>query len=354
MGSGRYRLSIGPQARNSVAYAGRAACCGNNNCMPICPVDAQYHGGISVERARAAGARVLANAVVYRLETDARGNIVAAHFLDPDKVSHRVTGKIFALCANGMESPRLLLNSADAQNPGGVANRSDMVGRNLMDHPGSSVEFFAKDPTWFGRGPMRPASMNDFRDGAYRRDHAAMRIDMACTNPVRTLTERLVAKGVYGDALNQQIRDQAAHYVLLKSLFEMLPDPENRITLSKTAKDAWGIPRMEVHYRFPEYVNRAYDACLTDFAAVAEKLGGTGITYSKRGVYDNNQHITGTMVMGADPATSVVSAECRAHDHANLYIGGTGVMPSCATVNSTLTGTALALKMASHIRLALG
>jgi glucose dehydrogenase len=349
LGQGRYRLTIGPQARNSVPYQGRPACCGNNNCMPVCPVDAMYHGGISIQRAREAGARVLANAVVYRLETDAKGNIVAAHVLDPDKQTHRVTGKIFVLTANGLESPRLLLNSVDDKHPRGLANSSDMVGRNLMDHPGSSVEFLARDPVWFGRGPMRPASMNDFRDGAYRRDFAATRIDIAATNPVRMLTERLLAKGVYGEALNATLKHQAEHYVLLKSLFEMLPDPENRVVPSRTQKDAWGIPRLEIHYRFPDYVHKAYEACLKDFAAIAGMLGGTDVVYSPRGVYDNNQHITGTMIMGADPATSVVSGECRTHDHANLFIGGTGIMPSSATVNSTLTGVALSLKMAGHV-----
>ncbi|WP_067703957.1 MULTISPECIES: GMC family oxidoreductase [unclassified Erwinia] len=344
-----YEVGIGPQARNSQPYDGRPACCGNNNCMPICPIDAQYHGGISARKALDAGVRVVANAVVYRIESDPQGRIQAVHYLDRNRESHRVTGRCFVLTANGLESPKILLLSTSSHHPQGIANRSGMVGRNLMDHPGSSVEFYADEPVWFGRGPMRPGSINNLREGAFRRTRSAVRIDFANTSPVRYLTERLVRQGFYGKALNEKLRWQAERFVLLKSLLEMLPEPDNRVTLSQTKKDAWGIPKLEVYYRFPQYVHRGYDQAAADFKRIVAQMGGRDAAFSPRGVYDNNQHITGTMIMGNDPENSVVNAECRAHDHPNLFIAGTGIMPSCATVNSTLTGTALALMMADNV-----
>jgi len=129
----------------------------------------------------------------------------------------------------------------------------------------------------------------------------------------------------------------------------MLPEPQNRVTLSKTEKDAWGIPRLEVYYSFPEYVHRGYDQSMIDFQRMVKEMGGSEAIYSKRGVYDNNQHITGTMIMGSNPQDSVVDGHCRTHDHPNLFIAGTGIMPSASTVNSTLTGTALALRMADTV-----
>ncbi|AHF79101.1 Glucose-methanol-choline oxidoreductase (plasmid) [Sodalis praecaptivus] len=344
-----YVLGIGPQARNSIAYDGRPACCGNNNCLPICPIDAQYHGGIAVNKAIAAGARVVANAVVYAIRADDGGYIRGVEYLDANKQSHKVRGRCFVLTANGIESPKLLLMSQSKRFPAGIANRSGMVGRNLMDHPGASVIFFADEPVYFGRGPMRPGSINNTRDGPFRRERSAVRIDVANTSPVRFLTERLIRQGYYGKQLNERLLYQSAHYVQLKSLLEMLPDPDNRVVLSKTARDAWGLPRLEVHYRFPDYVHRGYDQSLRDFQNIVGLLGGTEAEYSERGVYDNNQHITGTMIMGRDPADSVVDGDCRAHDHPNLFIAGTGIMPSAATVNSTLTGTALALRMADAV-----
>lgn len=346
---GGYDVIVNTTARNSRNYDGRPACCGNNNCMPICPIDAQYHGGIAAQAAEAAGAKLITSAVVYRLEHDEKGRIVAAHYYDPDKGEHKVTAKNFVLAANGIESPKLLLMSTSDKYPDGIANSSGMVGRNLMDHPGTSVEFYADEPVYFGRGPMRPGSINNLRDGDFRRDRSALRIDVANTSPVRYLTERLVRQGYYGKALNDKLTYQSERFIQLKCLLEMLPEPENRVVLSKTEKDEWGIPRLEVHYKFPDYVHRGYDQSMLDFQKIVKEMGGTEVVYSKRGVYDNNQHITGTMIMGSDPKDSVVDGNCRTHDHPNLFIAGTGIMPSASTVNSTLSGTALALRMADAV-----
>jgi len=78
-------------------------------------------------------------------------------------------------------------------------------------------------------------------------------------------------------------------------------------------------------------------------------MGGTNLRYSAEGQFANNQHITGTLSMGKDPRTSVVDSFGRAHDHENLFMVGTGVMPTSATCNSTQTGLALALRTAQHI-----
>jgi choline dehydrogenase-like flavoprotein len=104
-----------------------------------------------------------------------------------------------------------------------------------------------------------------------------------------------------------------------------------------------------VYYKFPEYVHRGYDQSMLDFQRIVKQMGGSEAIYSKRGLYDNNQHITGTMIMGSDGSDSVVDGDCRSHDHPNLFIAGTGVMPSASTVNSTLTGVALALHMADRV-----
>ncbi|SQK74901.1 GMC oxidoreductase [Tatumella ptyseos] len=126
-----------PQGRNSRPYDGRPQCCGNNNCMPICPIGAMFNGIHTIVKAEKAGAKILPNAVVYRFETDEHNNITALHYYDPDKNSHRVTARTFVLAGNGIETPKLLLLAANDRNPNGIANSSDMVGRNMMDHPGS-------------------------------------------------------------------------------------------------------------------------------------------------------------------------------------------------------------------------
>jgi choline dehydrogenase-like flavoprotein len=343
-----YRLVGNTVARNSRTYGGRPACVGNNSCQPICPVNAQYLGINAVEAAEAAGVKVVPNAVVYRIEHDAKGRITAVDYYDPDKTSHRVTGKQFILAANGIESPKLLLLSSSSQYPNGLANSSGMVGRHLMDHPSNSLAFYADEEMWLGRGPQSPNSINTLRDGAFRSEHAAYRLDFTNISRVLGVTQNLIEEGVYGPEFDKQLRWRAAHELSVKTLLEVLPNPDNRITLS-SEKDATGIPKPEAHYSIDEYTRRGAQAARKDFARIAELLGGTGLRYTPKGQFANNQHITGTLGMGDDPAKFVTDRYGRAHDHENLFLCGTGVMPTSATMNSTLTGVALALRTADHM-----
>ncbi len=343
-----YPVVTNTTARNSRTYGGRPACCGNNSCQPICPIDAQYHGGIAAADAERAGATLLPDANVYRIEADAQGRIVAVHYLDPQKVSHRVTGKMFILAANGIESPRLLLLSTSDKYPQGLANSSGMVGRHLMDHPSTSLSFDAEEALWLGRGPQSPSSINTLRDGAWRTQHAPYRLDFTNISRVAGTTQSLIDSGVYGPELEKRLRYSAAHELNVKTVLEVLPHPDNRITLSDQ-KDAMGIPKPQAHYAIDDYTRRGAEVAKGDFARIAELMGGTNLRYSKEGSFANNQHICGTMGMGTDSKTSVVDGFGRCHDHENLFITSTGVLPTAGTSNSTLTGLAVALRTAQHI-----
>jgi len=343
-----YEVVTNTTARNSRSYDGRPACCGNNSCQPICPIDAQYHGGLAAAAAEAAGVKLLPNANVYKLEHDDKGRIVAALYYDPDKRSHRVIGKTFIVAANGIESPRLLLLSASDKFPKGLANSSDMVGRNLMDHPSTSLTFDADEELWLGRGPQSPSSINLMRDGPFRAEHAPYRLDFTNISRVDGATRSLIAQGVYGIELEKRLRHSAAHELNVKNVLEVLPHPEHRITLAPD-KDAMGLPKPQAHYAIDDYTRKGHERSKQDFRRIAELMGGTNLRFSKEGDFANNQHICGTLSMGHDPRTAVCDQWGRAHDHENLFVASTGVMPTSATVNSTENGLALALRTAQHI-----
>ena len=335
-------------ARNSRPYDGRPACCGNNSCQPICPIDAQYHGGLAAAAAERAGVTLLPDANVYRLEHDGSGRIAAAHYYDPDKRSHRVAGKFFIVAANGIESPRLLLLSASDRFPRGLANSSDMVGRNLMDHPSTSLTFDAEEDLWLGRGPQSPSSINTMRDGAFRKDHAAYRLDFTNISRVDGATRSLIAQGVYGPEFARRLRYSAAHELNVKNVLEVLPDPDRRITLSDQ-KDAMGIRKPQAHYSIDDYTRRGHERSQQDFERIASLLGGTNLRHSKEGDFANNQHICGTLSMGREAARSVCDGYGRTHDHENLFLAGTGVLPMSGTCNSTENAIAVALRMVDHM-----
>ncbi|HAT29541.1 MAG TPA: choline dehydrogenase [Janthinobacterium sp.] len=337
-----------PVARNSRAYDARPNCCGNNNCMPICPIGAMYGGIVHVEKAEKAGARVLANAVVYRIEADDKGRIAAVHYKDPDGNSHRVTGKRFVLAANGIETPKLMLMSSSARQPNGVGNSSDQVGRNLMDHPGTGVSFLADEDLWPGRGPMELSSIVDMRDGAFRSEYAGKKLHLNNMAQTRAATTKAIQLGLVGARLNQEIRHRAARMVNFNSFHDILPDPANRIRPSTEHKDALGIARPEITYSIGDYVKKSAVHTRAAYARIARLFGGTEISFADD--FAPNNHIMGSAIMGADSRDSVVDAHCRTHDHENLYIAGSAVMPVAGTVNCTLTIAALALRLSDTLR----
>lgn len=343
-----YQVVSNTTARNSRTYDGRPACCGNNSCQPICPIDAQYHGGLAAAAAEAAGVKLLADANVYKLEHDDKGRVTAALYYDPDKTSHRAVGKTFIVAANGIESPRLLLLSSSDKFPHGLANQNDMVGRHLMDHPSTSLTFDADEDVWLGRGPQSPSSINTMRDGAFRTRHAPYRLDFTNISRVDSTSDALISAGVYGVEFEKRLRHAAAREMNLKNVLEVLPRPENRITLS-SEKDSMGIPKPQAHYAIDDYTRKGHERSTQDFRRVADLMGGTNLRPSKEGVFANNQHICGTLSMGRDAATSVCDEWGRAHGHENLFLAGTGVLPTSGTCNSTESAIAVALRTVQYI-----
>lgn len=345
----KYEVLTNTTGRNSVPYDSRPQCCGNNNCMPICPIDAQYHGGIAADAAEKAGVKLVSQAVVYKLEHDSKGKITALHYYDWDKVSHRVEAQVFVMAANAIETPKILFMSADDKNPHGLCNNYDQLGRNLMDHPSNSATFYVDEPLWPGRGPMSPSSIQQLRDGAFRAESAAFRVDFSNSSQVAGVTAAAIKEGLTGTALDDAIRFRAARQLSVKNVMEQLPDRNNRTLLSTRKKDALGLPVPAFSYSYDDYVEKGMQHSLAVYADIAAMMGAKQVRYSTPGVYSNNQHITGTLAMGFDEKTSVTDHVGKAWDFDNLYMVSTGVMPTVATANSTLTACALGLRTADAI-----
>jgi fructose 5-dehydrogenase large subunit len=336
------------QARNSrIAYDGRPPCCGNNNCIPVCPIAAKYDAATELPKIEAKGGRILANAVAYRVETGQKNVIQAVHYFDSEKQSHRVTAKIFVLACNGIETPKLLLLSKDERNPNGVANSSDQVGRNMMDQPKLVAELTLADPMWTGVGPVQGSSIMHTSQGDFRSKHggALFRFNNLARSAFGGVAA--VRKGLVGKALDAEIRRLSACTAELTIEHELIPDPNNRLTLSNK-KDWLGINKPHIYYDVGDYVRRsAKEYSVPIVRKLAAELGAIDVQVSRE--FTNSDHIMGGTIMGADAAASVVDTDCRAHDHQNLFLPGGGAMTTGGCGNSTLTMAALALKAADAI-----
>lgn len=337
-----------PQARNSgVSYDGRPACCGNNNCFPVCPIAAKYDAATALPRIEAKGGKLLTNAVVYRIESDDRHKIQAVHYYDPNRASHRVTGRAFVIACNGIETPKLLLLSKDERHPNGIANSSDQVGRNMMDQPKLRATVEMSEPLWTGVGPVQGSSIMNTSQGDFRSEYAGAMFRMENMARGSIGAVEALKKGLYGRALDEEIRRLSACTGFLVVEHEPLPSSINRLTLSDK-KDWLGLNRPRIYYDVGDYVRRSAEQyTIPTLKKMATALGA--IKFDLKPEFLHSDHIMGGCIMGKDPSDSVVDVACRSHDHENLFLPGGAAMTTGGSGNSTITMAALALKAADAI-----
>ena len=299
--------------------------------------------------------------VVSRLIHSGPGPISALEYIEyndsgqPPPKLQRVTADLFVLAGNAIENAKLLLASR-------VPNTSDQIGRNLMDHP--YVLAWALMPYAVGafRGPSSTSGIEILRDGAFRSQRAAFRMeicnwgwDFAAFAPYSDV-QAAVGKGAFGTALRDQLADRISRQFHLGFLFEQLPDPRNRVYVSDAYRDPLGIPRPRIQYYVDDYTRAGMAAARELWTQLFDYLGTSDsteywqsdpgyLTYDGQPYsYHGAGHNVGTHRMGSEPHDSVVDPDQRCWDHQNLYLIGCGSLPTIATSNPSLTMTALALR----------
>jgi choline dehydrogenase-like flavoprotein len=143
-----------------------------------------------------------------------------------------------------------------------------------------------------------------------------------------------------------------------QAIIEPLPDPDSRVTLSTTQRDALGVPRVEVCWRLDPMVRRTADKTLAlisqtlhkkDIARVsalpAIEKAGWPPSFEPEGTW----HHMGTTRMHDDERKGVVNRNCRVHGYSNFYIAGSSVFPTAGANFPTITITALAIRLATHV-----
>jgi choline dehydrogenase-like flavoprotein len=339
------RVLATPAARNSLLYDGRPACAGNASCVPLCPIQAKYDATVHVKKAVDAGAELRQRCVAIGIDADASGTITAVRYKRWDNAEvEKVSGRFVVLAANAIESAKILLMS-------GLANDSDQVGRNLMDHPQKSAFANAAIPLFPFRGPPSTAGIETFRDGEERRQRAAFRISLdndgwsRLSDAPRSTAQNLVTtEKIFGSELKARLADATQRQLRVSCSTECLPSPQNRVTLASQV-DALGIPRPQLSFSIDDYTKGALRAAMQAMSEIFHAITATDVTLDDNvNTYSGAGHIMGTCRMGSDPRTSVVDANCRAHQHHNLFLAGSSVFPTCGTANPTLTLSALALR----------
>ncbi|MBL4658780.1 MAG: GMC family oxidoreductase [Alcanivoracaceae bacterium] len=340
-----------PAARNSHSYDGRPACKGNNMCSPLCPIGASYSANVDVQKAMKAGARLITEAVVFQLDVDGERQITAVHYKHPDHSVHVIKGKRFIIACNAIETARLLLMSKHEQCPNGVANASDQVGRHLMDHHILTWKFDMPEPMFLGRGPQSISTILHGRDGAFRKDYAAVKFFLGNDLNIQQESSQLLADDKNWSSILDKLKDKAMFQAQIGFEVEQLPDAKNRVRVEGKRLDPLGLPLPYVDYKLHPYTAKGSKIWRRHTEKLIEFLGGT-ITHSAMAL--SSHHPSGTTRMGLKEQSSVVDKNCQSHEHQNLYMIGSSVFPTQGTANPTLTIAALSLRLADYIKAAAG
>jgi choline dehydrogenase-like flavoprotein len=334
-----------PIAINSTAYDDRPACIYCGWCGSGCPTGAKATAsGTYLAKAERLGAQVVSAAFVHRIEFDrTTGRVSGASYLDSDRREHRVNARLVVLAAHALETPRILLLSANPTFPDGLANSSGQVGRYLMSHPTWQVFGTFDEPVNAFKGmQMGHVMVQDYyrphRKNGYARGFILLSYMMT---PV---TYANLSGSFYGAEFKRFLHDYA-YTAAWWAHAEGLPQADNRITLDPDVRDARGLPVGRVTY---EWCDNDLKLAAAARDKAAEMMAASGARQVRIGL-NYGAHAMGTCRMGSDRQSSVVNEFCQSHDIANLFICDTSVFVTSAGVNPTLTALAIASRAADHI-----
>ena len=287
---------------------------------------------------------LVTNTHVMRLETSATGCEVTRVVAQRDGETESYSGNIVVVSTGAANSARILLLSANDRHPKGLANGSDMVGRHYTFHNSSAVVALSKreNPTKF----QKTLSLNDFYFKADDFDFPLGNIQMLgkSQGPMFKGDAPSFAPGFTLDRM-------ARHAVDFWLTTEDLPDPNNRVTLNEKGE-------IVLNYTFNnQEPTKRLEATLKSMLSHLEchpHLIPNKVYLGKTIPIAGVGHQAGTCRFGADPKTSVLDVNCKAHELDNLYVVDTSFFVSIGAVNPSLTAIANALRVGDHLLERLG
>ena len=289
---------------------------------------------------------------VTKLETDGSGRTVTEVVCDTAQGEERWTGDIVVLAAGAVNTACILLASANAAHPTGLANGSDQVGRNYAFHTLTAMVSLTAAPidTTF----PKTLAVNDFywKDPNGGFDFPMGHIQLLEYMSGKTLEGQVsdwLPPALAPDFIFSSVAERLLSFLVIS---EDLPMPENRVTLGPDGRInlAYTHNNLEGHERLVNTLRSALDG----FVSHAHPLSQHRLELDSLLPLYGTAHQVGTTRFGTDPATSVLDINCKAHELDNLYVVDSSFFVSAAAVNPTLTIVANALRVGDHLKARLG
>ena len=310
---------------------------------------------------------LVTGAMAREVTTDENGLATGVSYVNTnDRREYQVRGRVVVVAASACESARLLLNSRSTRHPNGLANGSGVVGKYLTDSTGLTVSGYIPKlangvphnedgvggmhlyfPWWLDNKKL------DFPRG-YHVELGGGR--HAPGFGFMGGIQRLNGVGGYGKQLKDDYRKYYAATVSFSGRGEMIPNEKTWCEIDRNVVDAYGIPVLRFHAAFSDHELLQAKHMQETFREVIHRMGGTplGSMPSKEDRYGLAPvgriiHEVGTTRMGNDPKTSVLNANCQAHEVKNLFVADAGPFVSNAHKNCTWTILALAMRTGEYI-----
>jgi len=348
-----------PVAILSQPFNGRPGCihCGFCNGFG-CEVNAKSSSMIAmIPLALASGnCELRTGCTVSRVHTNAAGRVTEVVYWDEESVERAQRAKAVILCANGAETPRLLLMSESALFSDGLANTSGFVGQNLMFNGHSSVTGLFDAPVNAWKSVPTTRVVHDF----YELDpnlgfYGGGGIDGRHPTRGVPLGFGLVSGQVFdgpswGVGYKNNLAYEFSHVAAFNGHTTSLPQGSNNVTLDPTYKDKFGRPAIRCTYMDHEDDLATMRWFLNKSTELMEAAGAVKIaaTYPETG-QEGSSHLLGTCRMGDDPNTSVIDSNNRSHDVPNLFMCDGSTLVTSGRGQPTMTIMALAFRAAEMI-----
>lgn len=358
----------------------RGACFYCGQCGRACKVYGDFSSSscLVIPAIKTGNLKVITNAMVRQVLTDKEGKATGVSYVDrTDGQEYQLKAKVVVLGASACESARIMLNSASAQHPGGLANSSGVVGKYLHDSTGASLGGFLPQlmgrkrynedgvgsvhiysPWWLDSKKLNfPRGYHIEYGGGMHMPSYGFGGGIAKMNGlVPGKDGQMKAGGGFGAALKDDYRRFYGTQVGMAGRGTALAKKENYCEIDPNVVDKFGIPVLRFNYTWGnEEINQAKHMIDT-FQEIMHKMGAV-ITSTIQGPETNYGleapgriiHEVGTVRMGDDPKTSALNKWCQAHECKNLFVVDAAPFVQQGDKNATWTILALSMRTAEYI-----
>ncbi|HVO57482.1 MAG TPA: GMC family oxidoreductase [Dongiaceae bacterium] len=347
-------VTIGRTAIVTQAHNGRLPCHYCGPCERGCSTFSYFSSPFTtVKDAVKAGCTVITNAVVAHVNMDnATNKASGVTFVDRmTRQVREIRAKSVILCAQALESTRILLNSSTREYPNGLANSSGALGHYLMDHVTGGGAFGHLADMKAVPNANEPQRPNGIYIPRFRNTPSSKQAKFLRGYGYQGgagAEFNFSAEG-YGAAYKNAIKE-GVHAISLGAFGESLARWDNYVEIDNSLKDAWGIPALRFSMTHGDNEAALMEDAAASAAEMLESVGARDIRVVANVEMPGMAiHELGTARMGKDPKKSVLNEWNQTHDVKNLFVMDGASFVSSACQNPTLTMMAITVRACDHL-----